>query len=182
MATLESVRVIVVGAGLSGLTAANDLSRRGAWVEVIEARERIGGRVWTVHDDVSPVYAESGGEFIDAGQREIRALCRTLGVGLVPVLRGGFGLALDLGGRVRIRRSIGPAWRAFAQRLRPALAAYRQGREDDDFVAAGVIAATLLLRSTGGCRRECATSGARSSRRRSGRRRMDAVAGIRRHG
>lgn len=40
-------RIIVVGAGLAGLTAARELKRRGADVVVVEARDRIGGRIWT---------------------------------------------------------------------------------------------------------------------------------------
>lgn len=39
--------IAIVGAGMSGLTAARDLTRRGANVTVIEARDRIGGRVFT---------------------------------------------------------------------------------------------------------------------------------------
>lgn len=40
-------RVVVIGAGLSGLSAARDLKARGATVIVVEARDRIGGRIWT---------------------------------------------------------------------------------------------------------------------------------------
>lgn len=43
----SSERVVVIGAGLAGLSAARDLVRRGADVVVLEARDRIGGRVWT---------------------------------------------------------------------------------------------------------------------------------------
>ncbi|MBD2424876.1 FAD-dependent oxidoreductase [Phormidium sp. FACHB-1136] len=42
-------RVIVVGAGLAGLAAAQELQRLGHEVVVVEARDRIGGRVWTSH-------------------------------------------------------------------------------------------------------------------------------------
>lgn len=40
-------RVVIVGAGLAGLSAARDLVKRGAEVIVVEARDRIGGRIWT---------------------------------------------------------------------------------------------------------------------------------------
>lgn len=42
-------RVIVVGAGVAGLAAAQTLTGAGAAVTVIEARERVGGRIWTSH-------------------------------------------------------------------------------------------------------------------------------------
>ena len=45
--------VIVIGAGLSGLTAAVTLHRAGAQVQVVEAAPRIGGRIQTVRDPVS---------------------------------------------------------------------------------------------------------------------------------
>jgi len=40
-------RVLVIGAGLSGLAAARELRRKGYEVVVLDARERIGGRIWT---------------------------------------------------------------------------------------------------------------------------------------
>ena len=39
--------VIILGAGLAGLAAANRLGKDGVPVTVVEARDRIGGRVWT---------------------------------------------------------------------------------------------------------------------------------------
>jgi monoamine oxidase len=47
IATSSEKRVVVIGAGLSGLAAAQELHRQGQEVVVVEARERIGGRIWT---------------------------------------------------------------------------------------------------------------------------------------
>ncbi len=47
IATSSKKRVVVIGAGLSGLAAARELHRQGHEVVVIEARDRIGGRIWT---------------------------------------------------------------------------------------------------------------------------------------
>ncbi len=59
-------RVVVVGAGLAGLTAALDLTDAGWDVVVLEARDRVGGRVHTLYDPFSPgLHAEAGGESID---------------------------------------------------------------------------------------------------------------------
>jgi monoamine oxidase len=55
--------VIVIGAGAAGLGAARDLSRAGAEVVVIEARDRIGGRVFTLTEP-SAVAIELGAEFV----------------------------------------------------------------------------------------------------------------------
>src|SRR6185436_4558813 len=54
--------VIVIGAGAAGLAAARDLSRAGCEVVVIEARDRIGGRVFTLTEPAVPV--ELGAEFV----------------------------------------------------------------------------------------------------------------------
>jgi monoamine oxidase len=56
--------VIVVGAGAAGLAAAQSLNKAGKRVLVLEARHRIGGRVWTAypwHDDLA---VEWGTEFV----------------------------------------------------------------------------------------------------------------------
>ena len=55
--------VVVLGAGAAGLAAARVLSRAGASAVVIEARERIGGRLYT-REDAGPVPVELGSEFV----------------------------------------------------------------------------------------------------------------------
>ena len=56
------MRVIVIGAGISGLTAARELVAAGADVSVLEARDRIGGRTWTA--DVAGAQVDLGGSWI----------------------------------------------------------------------------------------------------------------------
>jgi len=85
------VKVIVAGAGLAGLTAARALGRRGVAVTLLDARDRLGGRVRTIRDGFeNGRYGELGGEFIDADQKEIRGLCDELGLRLTRVLPAGF--------------------------------------------------------------------------------------------
>ena len=55
---------IIIGAGAAGLAAARDLSLAGCEVIVLEARDRIGGRVYTRRDPESPVPIELGAEFV----------------------------------------------------------------------------------------------------------------------
>jgi len=67
--------IIVVGAGVAGLSAAVDLARAGLRVEIIEARNRIGGRIFTVRDSENcPI--ELGAEFIHGRPPEIWNLLR----------------------------------------------------------------------------------------------------------
>ena len=106
--TLKGQRVTVVGAGLAGLVAARDLAARGADVQVLEARKRLGGRVYTEHDPDLDAPLEFGGEFIDGEHRSIRALCKELKLELQPILKRGFGLALDVNGRVQVFSSMLP--------------------------------------------------------------------------
>ncbi len=56
--------VLIIGAGISGLTAFSDLARRGVRVLCLEARDRIGGRILTIDDPDSPLPIELGPEFI----------------------------------------------------------------------------------------------------------------------
>ena len=75
------MRVAVAGAGLAGLSAADELRRAGAEVTVFEARERVGGRVWSRRLDNGAV-VEMGAEYILPGNTAVRELAARLGLGL----------------------------------------------------------------------------------------------------
>jgi monoamine oxidase len=116
--SLKGQRVIVVGGGLAGLVAARELIARGADVQLLEARNRLGGRVWSVDDpEFSAVPLELGGEFIDGEHAAIRSLCHELELTLLPVLKEGFGLALDCNGRVQVFNGQRPIWSDFRKAL-----------------------------------------------------------------
>jgi monoamine oxidase len=74
---------IVVGAGLAGLTAAYRLTAGGWQVTVLEARNRIGGRVWSYRFPQAPeLVCEMGGEWIGNDHKKIRALATELNIPL----------------------------------------------------------------------------------------------------
>jgi monoamine oxidase len=75
-----SFDVVVVGAGISGLAAAVDLSRGGLRVLILEARDRVGGRIFTDRSARSAPPIELGAEFIHGGNRALRAAMREIGL------------------------------------------------------------------------------------------------------
>jgi len=76
---------IVIGAGLAGLAAAYRLKHRQFHVTVLEARDRLGGRVLTHRFPESPeLNCELGGEWIGKNHTEMRSLCHALGLELQP--------------------------------------------------------------------------------------------------
>ena len=160
--SLKGQRVLVVGGGLAGLVAARDLIGRGADVHLLEARERLGGRVWTVLDkEFSDVPLELGAEFIDGEHAEIRALCKDLRLTLQPVLRDGFGLALDVNGRVQLFNGQRTLWSEFRQVLSREAGALRADDCDWNSTTAQVIAPhsmRALLTARGASRELLATA------------------------
>jgi monoamine oxidase len=78
-----SQRIVVVGAGLAGLTCAYRLKQAGHVAQIHEASDRIGGRCWTGRGffDQGQIY-EHGGELIDQSHPHIRSLAQELGLDL----------------------------------------------------------------------------------------------------
>ncbi|MEA2736101.1 MAG: hypothetical protein QOE14_2552, partial [Humisphaera sp.] len=70
--------VVVIGAGAAGLAAAQKLTQAGRRVLVIEARNRIGGRISTVRDEHFPLPVELGAEFIHGRNVETWDILRAM--------------------------------------------------------------------------------------------------------
>ncbi|MGP8058534.1 MAG: flavin monoamine oxidase family protein [Acidimicrobiales bacterium] len=75
--------VVVVGAGFAGLAAARDLAAAGVDVEVVEARNRVGGRSWSLRTP-GGFAVEEGGQWIGPTQHHLAALAAELGVETFP--------------------------------------------------------------------------------------------------
>jgi monoamine oxidase len=75
-------RVVVIGAGFAGLAAADALRADGAQVTVLEARDRVGGRVWSVPFGDGAI-VERGAEFILPGYESMEALATRFGIPMV---------------------------------------------------------------------------------------------------
>src|SRR5215217_8875794 len=84
----DAPRIVVVGAGLAGLSCAYRLKQAGYTAQVHEASDRLGGRCWTIRGAFADgQIAEHGGELIDQGHTSIRQLANSLGLTLDNLLQ-----------------------------------------------------------------------------------------------
>jgi monoamine oxidase len=75
--------VIVIGAGAAGLAATSELVQAGRCVLLLEARDRIGGRIWTRQEPGLPVPVEMGAEFVHGHGAITRALLAQVGARVI---------------------------------------------------------------------------------------------------
>jgi monoamine oxidase len=97
MADRAEADVVVVGAGLAGLTAAREVQRAGYSVLVLEARDRVGGRVLN-QQLADGLVVDLGGQFVGPTQRHVLGLATELGVATQPIFTGGL-TVLEVCGR-----------------------------------------------------------------------------------
>jgi putrescine oxidase len=95
-ARTTETEVAVVGAGIAGLSAAHELSGEGREVVVLEARDRVGGRLWNT--EIGGEANELGGQWVAPYQSAMHALLAELEIELFPSFREGEHVYIDPAG------------------------------------------------------------------------------------
>nr|MDQ3553284.1 FAD-dependent oxidoreductase [Chloroflexota bacterium] len=87
-ATRGRRRVVIVGAGLAGLAAGFELKRQGHEVVILEAQNRVGGRIHTLRSFAPGLYAEAGGMRIPRVHDLTLRYCDLFGLSMRPFVMG----------------------------------------------------------------------------------------------
>jgi monoamine oxidase len=134
--------ILIAGAGLAGLTAARELTTKGATVTVVDARDRVGGRVLTLREPfLHGEHAEAGADLIDESQTEICKLIGAVGLRTAKILPGGFSPIQQVATRRRVggKRS----WHDLEKRLQREVRAFCVSEQRWD----GAVAESLARQS-----------------------------------
>lgn len=137
---------IIVGAGLSGLVCARRLVDAGARVVVLEARDRVGGRLYTGR--IADAAVDLGGQWVTAGQPRVIELAGALGVRLAPHERAGRTILDERAGRFAQLVAAVAQWRAM-RRIEHLMRADRDDLDRtslDDYLAHAIGNATARAR------------------------------------
>ena len=121
-------RVLIIGAGMAGLVAAFELRRQGHTPIVLEAQNRVGGRIYTLRDFAPGLYAEAGAMRIPRVHNLTIEYCNLFKLPLRPFVMGNPKGLVHIGG---VRMTAAEA-AANPQKLPFELAAHEQGRSADD--------------------------------------------------
>src|SRR6478735_8999661 len=91
--------VVIIGAGAAGTTAADELKKAGLSVVVLEARDRVGGRLWT--DVIDGATLEIGGQWVSPDQDALKETIAELGLETYSRYREGESVYIGRDGAVR---------------------------------------------------------------------------------
>ena len=145
--------VLVAGAGMAGLAAARALEDRGVRVTVVDARDRVGGRVWTFRSLARGQHAEAGADLIESDHEAVKTLASRLRLRLAPILARGLGYyGANAGGRLR-RQSMASGLRHLGPAIHALVADYKIGEQRWDTA----FAARLARQSVADWARDVAT-------------------------
>src|SRR5882757_4570500 len=75
--------VVIIGGGIAGLSAANELLRNGCTITLLEAKDRFGGRIHTLHENKLPI--ELGAEFVHGKSKPLLKAIRIAGLSMHDV-------------------------------------------------------------------------------------------------
>ncbi|MEO6739269.1 MAG: NAD(P)/FAD-dependent oxidoreductase [Chthoniobacteraceae bacterium] len=117
--------IAIIGAGAAGLTAALRLVQAGAQVEIFEASNRIGGRIFTLDgfitpelNDGKPMFCELGGELVDSNHKDLISLAKELRVEIQELKKGDPGVEYyHFEGKTRTDNELIPAFAPLAMQL-----------------------------------------------------------------
>lgn len=82
---MDSNRILVIGAGAAGLMAARELAKSGKNVVILEARDRIGGRIWPLSQSEFDYEAQGGAEFTHGKAPVTKSLLNEAGLTYLPM-------------------------------------------------------------------------------------------------
>lgn len=111
-------RVVIIGAGLAGLAAAYELTRAGAEVTVLEARNRVGGRVISFSDLVSGAAMEGGAELIGSNHAIWQQYARRFKLPFVDITEEDAEAPIVLAGRRLTASESERLWKEMSDALR----------------------------------------------------------------
>jgi monoamine oxidase len=134
-------QVVVLGAGMAGLVAAYELKRQGHDVVVLEAQNRVGGRVYTCREFAPGLYAEFGAMRIPRSHDLTRKYCELFGMPMRPFVMGNPKGLVHVGGE---RMTMAEA-EAHPERLPFDLAEHERGKTADELWAHAIADIKELL-------------------------------------
>src|SRR5689334_11180135 len=134
-------RVVVLGAGIAGLVAAYELKQQGHEVVVLEAQNRVGGRVLTCREFAPGLYAEFGAMRIPRSHDLTLKYCAKFGLPMTPFVMGNpKGLVYICGERMTMEEA-----QRSPDRLPFALAPHERGKTCDELWAQAIADIKALL-------------------------------------
>lgn len=122
-APARNIDVAIVGAGLAGLTCADQLQSKGVTATIYEAAERAGGRCYSLRGFFPGQVAERGGEFIDTGHKTMINYARKFGLALEDVNKNPGEVRYYFRGQVYSEAQVVAEYRAFVDAMRDDLRA-----------------------------------------------------------